>query len=100
MDQPTRTQLTPDQARQAARDRVAAAHQRRIVGRIPLYQKSLAGLRAATVAGEDPKTAWPKEFAPLTREERTEVRRRYLEALERNTAKGEKLRQAVAEVPR
>lgn len=100
MDNRPRTQLTPDQARQAARDQVAAARQRRIVGRIPLYQKALAGLRAATVAGEDPKTAWPKEFAPLTREERVEVRRRYLEALERNVSKGEQLRKAVAEVAR
>lgn len=87
---------TVEEQRQAIRDKMAAARQRRIVGRIPLYQAALGALRAGAVAGQDPKTYWPKEFAPLTPEERKVVRERYLEALERHAAGEASLRATAA----
>lgn len=68
-------------ARRALLEKAPDAHTRKVVGRIPLYGQALAELRAAAVAGEDPKTFWPKAFAPLTREERRVVRQRFLEQL-------------------
>lgn len=74
-DQPKTQQQTLEDVRRAAMERRVAAHNRRVRGRIPLYTKAIGACRAAAVRGEDIRrigidTRWPKEFAPLTLEEK------------------------------
>jgi hypothetical protein len=67
------------------------AHLRRIQARIPLYAAAIGALRAASIRGEDLRLfgvdlPWPKEFAPLTLDEKRTVLARALEQYAKEAA--------------
>jgi hypothetical protein len=74
-DQPKTKQQTLADVQRAAAEARVKVHNRRVLGRIPMYEKAIGAVRAAAVRGEDVRelgvsVPWPKEFAPLTVEER------------------------------